>query len=95
MAQVHMNNIIVGNNPASALSPFLFDITFECFNQLPGTFDWKLIYIGSPNNNEYDQVIDCFDMENINVGVMNFTVESNPPNFNQIPPEEIVGISIH
>lgn len=31
MAQLHINNITVGNNPANVLAPFQFDITFECF----------------------------------------------------------------
>lgn len=50
MAQLHINNITVGNNPANVLSPFYFDITFECFTELPGKIDWKIIYIGSPSN---------------------------------------------
>lgn len=84
MAQVHINNIQVRNNPSKVLDPFTFDITFECFSQLPGTFDWKIIYIGSPNNPNNDQVIDQFDMNNIAPGVMEFTVDSNCPNFAQI-----------
>lgn len=28
MAQVHINNIVVKNNPAKILDPFSFDITF-------------------------------------------------------------------
>lgn len=91
MAQVHINNIVVKNNPANAVDPLAFDITFECFSQLPGTFDWKIIYIGSPNNSNCDQIIDQFDMDNLAPGVMNFTVESNCPNFSLIPEEEIVG----
>lgn len=85
MAQLHINNITVGNNPANVLAPFQFDITFECFTELPGTLDWKIIYIGSPTNSQYDQIIDSFDMDHLNPGVMNFQVESNPPDFNQIP----------
>lgn len=85
MAQVHINNIVVKNNPAKVLDPFCFDITFECFTPLPGTFDWKIIYIGSPNNPNCDQLIDTFDMDNLSPGVMQFTVESNCPNFNVIP----------
>lgn len=92
MAQVHINNIIVRNNPAKVEDPLAFDITFECFSQLPGTFDWKIIYIGSPNNSNCDQIIDQFDMDNLAPGVMNFTVESNCPNFSQIPEEEIIGM---
>lgn len=53
--------------------------------------DWKIIYIGSPTNSQYDQVIDSFDMDNLKPGVMNFQIESNPPDFNLIPQEEIVG----
>ena len=92
MTQVHINNITVGNNPAKVTDPFLFNITFECFSPLPGTLDWKLIYIGSPNNENCDQIIDTFDMDNIAPGVMEFSVESNCPDFNLIPKEEIVGI---
>ncbi len=92
MAQLHINNITVGNNPSGVRDPFYFDITFECFTQLPGAIDWKIIYIGSPSNNQYDQIIDSFDMDNLAPGVMNFQVESNPPNFNLIPQDEIVGI---
>lgn len=92
MAQVHINNIVVGNNPAPVLSPLQFSITFESFNALPGTFDWKLIYIGSPDKPEKDQIIDNFDMDGVPAGVMQFTVDSNPPDFSVIPPEEIVGM---
>ena len=53
--------------------------------------DWKIIYIGSPTNNQYDQIIDSFDMDHLSPGVMNFQVESNAPNFNNIPQDEIVG----
>lgn len=91
MAQVHINNIIVGNNPSRVLDPFFFDVTFECFNLLPGVMEWKVIYIGSPNNPAFDQVIDSFDMDNVGVGVMKFVIESNPPNFEALPQEEIVG----
>ena len=91
MAQLHINNISIGNNPASVLSPFQLDITFQCFSDLPGTLDWKIIYIGSPSNNQNDQVIDSFDMDHLTTGVMNFQVESNPPNFSLIPQDQIVG----
>lgn len=93
MAQVHINNIVVENNPASVLDPFSFQITFESFSTLPGVFDWKIIYIGSPNNPDSDQVIESFDMDNISTGVMQFSVQSDPPNFNLIPQDEIIGIN--
>lgn len=93
MAQVHINNIIVQNNPAPILSPVQFEITFECFTHLPGTFDWKIIYLGSPNGSQFDQVIDEFEMTNLQPGCMTFNTDSNPPNFSKIPPDEILGTS--
>ena len=93
MAQVHINNITVLNNPALVGESLEFQITFECFNKMPGVFEWKIIYIGSPNNSEFDQVIECFDMDNLDPGVMQFSTISSPPNFNKIPTEEIIGNS--
>lgn len=81
MAQVHINNVAVLNNPANILSPIQFEITFECFNTLPGTFDWRIIYLGSPTDSSYDQVIDYFDMTDIQPGCMTFNTDSNPPKF--------------
>jgi hypothetical protein len=91
MAQVHINNIVVDNNPAPVLAPLKFHVTFDCFTPLPGTFDWKIIYIGSPENSQFDQVVDSFDMDNLQAGIMQFTVDSAAPNFALVPPEEIVG----
>lgn len=91
MAQVHINNINVLNNPAPILSPLQFEITFECFKKLPGTFDWKIIYLGSPTDSHYDQVIDEFDMSDIQPGCMTFNTDSNPPDFSKIPNDEVVG----
>lgn len=91
MAQVHINNVIVQNNPAPALSPVQFEITFECFKDLPGTFDWKIIYLGSPTDSQYDQIIDEFEMNDLKAGVLSFMTDSNPPNFSKIPPNEILG----
>lgn len=91
MAQVHINNVMVQNNPAPALSPVQFEITFECFKDLPGTFDWKIIYLGSPTDSQYDQIIDEFEMNDLKAGVLSFMTDSNPPNFSKIPPNEILG----
>lgn len=87
MAQVHINNVVVQNNPSSILSPIQFEITFECFKSLPGTFDWRIIYIGSPTDSNYDQVIDEFDMANLEPGCMTFSTDSNAPNFGKVPQE--------
>ena len=42
MSLVQISNISVQNNPASILSHFEFNITFECLQHLPDTLEWKI-----------------------------------------------------
>ena len=37
---------------------FQFEITFECIEDLPEDLEWKIIYVGSAESEEYDQVLD-------------------------------------
>lgn len=37
--------------------------------------EWKLIYVGSSENESYDQVIESFSMGPLNLGVMEFDLE--------------------
>jgi len=56
MAKVHVNNVLVQNNPSDFKSSFEFEITFECMEDLPEDLEWKIIYVGSAESEEYDQV---------------------------------------
>ena len=33
-----------------------FEITFECIEDLPEDLEWKIIYVGSTESEEFDQV---------------------------------------
>lgn len=83
-----MMNIIVENNPATFLSPFSFKITFECLQPIKEEIEWKLIYVGSAKDEKYDQILESFSMENLQAGIMQFTLESNPPNPQLIPTKD-------
>ena len=71
MAKVHVCNVVVLDNPSHFKNPFQFEITFECievniqgkfiflvlfFKDLPEDLEWKIIYVGSAESEEYDQV---------------------------------------
>ena len=75
LAQVHVCNVVVLDNPSHFKNPFQFEITFECievrsskstkrfylwslYQDLPEDLEWKIIYVGSAESEEYDQVID-------------------------------------
>ena len=43
---------------ASKTFSFQFEITFECIEDLPEDLEWKIIYVGSAESEEFDQVLD-------------------------------------
>ena len=57
MASVNVNDIKVLDNPCSFLAPFRFQITFECVRALNDDLEWRLIYVGSANSEEYDHLL--------------------------------------
>ena len=74
MAKVHVCNVVVLDNPSDFNNPFQvltnyvflisqsvlfqFEITFECIEDLPEDLEWKIIYVGSAESEEFDQVLD-------------------------------------
>ena len=56
MAKVHVCNVVVLDNPSHFNNPFQFEITFECIEDLPEDLEWKIIYVGSAESEEFDQV---------------------------------------
>lgn len=60
MSQVQVLNVNVRNNPSKFLSDFDFEITFECLPPgLQHELEWKLVYVGSANDENYDQELDA------------------------------------
>jgi len=52
------------------------------------------LYIGCPKDETHDQVLDNFTMGPLKKGTMQFTLESNPPDFKKIPSkEDLFGIT--
>lgn len=40
------------------VDPYIFKITFECISELQEDIEWKLIYVGSAEDEKYDQELD-------------------------------------
>ena len=58
MASVTLTNITVLDNPTCFLNPFQFEVTFECISILEDDLEWKIIYVGSANDESQDQVLE-------------------------------------
>jgi len=94
MALVNVTNVHVLDNPTSFLNPFQFEITFECLQELQEDLEWKVVYVGSAESEEHDQVLEEVMVGPVLVGVNRFVLTSNAPNHLAIPDGDLLGVTV-
>lgn len=94
MAKVQLCNITVMDNPSPFLNPFQFEITFECIEELKEDLEWKMIYVGSAESEEYDQILDSVFVGPIPEGKHMFVFQADPPNVSRIPENDALGVTV-
>ncbi|KAI9799010.1 MAG: Histone chaperone asf1 [Sarcosagium campestre] len=94
MSVVSLLGVKVQNNPAPFTAPYVFEITFECLEQLQKDLEWKLTYVGSATSSEHDQELDSLLVGPIPVGINKFIFEADPPNLKHIPTSDILGVTV-
>lgn len=94
MAKVHITNVVVLDNPSSFFNPFQFEVTFECIEGLKEDLEWKMIYVGSAESEEYDQVLDSIYVGPVPEGRHIFVFQADPPDVTRIPEQDAVGVTI-
>jgi histone chaperone ASF1 len=57
-SKVILDNISVKNNPALFQDSIELDITFTALDPIASLLEWRVIYVGSAKNEEYDQVLE-------------------------------------
>ena len=94
MAKVHVCNVLVLDNPAQFMSKLEFEITFECIEDLPQDLEWKIIYVGSAESEEFDQILDTVYVGPVPEGRHKFVFTADPPNPAKIPVSDVVGVTV-
>lgn len=94
MAKVHITNVSILDNPASYFSPFKFEITFEAIEALPEDLEWKIIYVGSAESEEHDQVLDTVFVGPVPEGRHMFVFDAPAPDTSKIPLQDAVGVTV-
>ncbi|EOO01966.1 putative histone chaperone protein [Phaeoacremonium minimum UCRPA7] len=94
MSVVSLLGVNVLNNPAKFGDKYVFEITFECLEQLEKDLEWKLTYVGSATSDQYDQELDSLLVGPIPVGVNKFVFEADAPDTKRIPDAEIIGVTV-
>ncbi|XP_005107490.1 histone chaperone asf1b-B [Aplysia californica] len=94
MALVNICDVTVLNNPTSFLKPFQFEITFECLEDLPEDLEWRIIYVGSAESMDHDQVLDTILVGPVPGGKHMFVFEADPPDVRKIPVDDVMGVTV-
>lgn len=91
---VTVTDIQVLNNPTNFQHPFLFEISFECAQALKHDLDWKLIYVGSAEDDKHDQVLDSVQVGPLQPGFMKFQFQVDPPDVEKIPSQDLLEVTV-
>ncbi|CAM9685629.1 unnamed protein product, partial [Hapterophycus canaliculatus] len=94
MSIVNVTNVDVLDNPTAFKSPLTFQVTFECLEALDADLEWKVIYVGSAEDTQYDQVLEEVDVGPIPIGVNTFVLTAEAPDPATIPPTDLVGVTV-
>ena len=80
------------DNPTTFTSPFQFEITFECLQELDDDLEWKILYVGNAANSTQDLVLDEILVGPVPVGVNKFVLQADAPESSQL--EELLGVTV-
>lgn len=94
MAKVQLTNVTVLDNSSPFSQQFKFELVFECIEELKEDLEWKMIYVGSAESEEYDQVLDTIYVGPIPEGKHMFVFEADPPDVNKIPEKDVLGVTV-
>lgn len=94
MSAVNIKDVTVLANPAPFVDPFQFEISYECLTPLEDDLEWKLIYVGSAEDETYDQVLESVLVGPVNVGNYRFVFQADPPDPSKIQEEDIIGVTV-
>ncbi|OMJ25039.1 Histone chaperone asf1 [Smittium culicis] len=94
MSVVNITNIKCLKTTSQFQEPYTFEITFECLSELSDDLEFKLIYVGSADDENLDQELDSILVGPVPVGVNQFTFDTDPPDVSKIPEDDILGVTV-
>ncbi|KAA6386222.1 MAG: putative Histone chaperone ASF1B [Streblomastix strix] len=91
--KVDVLNVKLVGNPAPFSDGIKFQITIQCIEAIEDDLEWKVIYIGSPNTTDNDQELTSIAVGPIAVGTSQFDLETEGPQIDKIPTDDILGMT--
>ena len=56
--------------------------------------EWKIVYVGSAESEEFDQILDTVYVGPVPEGKHKFVFTADPPNPHKIPVSDVVGVTV-
>merc|ERR1711934_815196 len=94
MSCINVTACRVLNNPAPFATPLQFECEFECISPLKDDLEWKLIYVGSAEDEQHDQELESVLVGPVEMGINRFIFQGDCPDPSQIPKEDVVGVTV-
>lgn len=95
MARVVVTNVEVLDNPSKFTNPFQFEVIFDCIAPgITGELEWKLIYVGSAEDDKYDQELDSILVGPVEVGTNKFVFQAPAPDPSHIPEKDLLEVTV-
>lgn len=94
MSAVNVTHVAVLDNPSRFTNPLQFEIQYECMFNLQEDLEWKLTYVGSAEDEKFDQVLDSVYVGPVVAGSYRFVFQADPPDISKIPASDIVGVTV-
>ncbi len=94
MIPVNVINIVLSNQPEPFVSHIKIGIHVEILRPLKSTIDWQVIYVGSAESFQHDQILGQINLPTSQTGEVNFEWTLNAPDPEKIPSrEDLLGAS--
>lgn len=95
MAAISIISVVPDTNqPVPFAQPFAFAIEYECLYELREDLEWKMIYVGSAESEQYDQTLDSVLLGPLTPGSFKFVFEGNAPDAGKIPADDLIGVTV-
>jgi histone chaperone ASF1 len=79
MAECSVTSVQLLNNPAAFTDPICLEVQYECLSELRDDLEWKLVYLGSTESPEADQLLDSALVGPVQPGHFKFRMEAPAP----------------
>eukprot|EP00878_Enallax_costatus_P004617 GHUV01004862.1.p1 GENE.GHUV01004862.1~~GHUV01004862.1.p1 ORF type:complete len:247 (+),score=84.30 GHUV01004862.1:366-1106(+) len=93
MAECSIASVDVLNNPAAFTDPIILEVQYTCLSSLREDLEWKIIYVGSAESDDCDQVLDSALVGPVNPGQFKFRMEAPAPDPSRIPQDDLLGVT--